>query len=100
VFGDEQRDPGSGTRRRFQPRILFTVAVLKRISDTLQELNKVERTAGSTTLYAEIVRALAGERVENITVTRTELTLLPTMHSEVYFSLHDLREKFKEEYRA
>jgi hypothetical protein len=97
VFGDKHKDPGSGTKRRFATRELFGVAVIKRISDTLQALNKVERTAGSTSLYRDVIRALAGETVDGITSTRVEVAIAATQHSELYVTIGDLRLRFSEE---
>jgi hypothetical protein len=95
VLGDAYKDPGSGTRRRFPLTTPFVVAVLGRVSEALQELTG-ERS-GSTRLYADIVRALNGERVDNIAMTRTELTLMPTLHVELQISMYDLRRDLSKE---
>lgn len=93
VFGDQHQKPGSGTRRRFAIHEVFEATVLMRLSDALCKMS-ASRTAGSVVLYANVVNALRGKRIESFTVTYTEISFFPTEHSEQYIAIGDLRKRF------
>lgn len=97
IFGDHHKQPGTGQRRKFAAHELLPIAVVARVAETLHALNTGRTVGGSRELCADVVKALSGGTVEGVVVTRTELTIHPTLHSELYINIGDLRLRFHEE---
>lgn len=88
VFGEQHRDPGSGKCRRFGQHELLSIAVVTRVSETLQELLGA-RSSGSIELYAGIVESLHGARVKNIVIKRFGVDI-STKHGSLSVFIGDL----------
>lgn len=98
VFGEKFQDPGSGTKRRYEARDIFHVAVVTRLAETMHALQPDMTTSGSRKVYVDVVRMLRGETVENIFIdSEDDLYIIPTGNSALTIAIDDLRVQFSEE---